>query len=139
MRNLAGQPALPDDVLLEYFKSIWLPATTTRKWLGSRQRPIPSWLVASNGQGVAESSGARAPTKAGAAVSSNDTGELAKKWMLTLSENQSAKPKREQSSKDCMKETGCTYREARAAWMALPIERKRRPRQTDRALRKQTG
>jgi hypothetical protein len=53
------------------------------------------------------------------------------------SANQKVPPKRDPMLKDCMDATDCRYRQALAAWKALPADRKRTPRQTDLALSRQ--
>jgi Zn-finger nucleic acid-binding protein len=58
-------------------------------------------------------------------------------WMNEHSANQKVPPKRDPMLKDCMDATDCRYRQALAAWKALPADRKRTPRQTDLALSRQ--
>jgi hypothetical protein len=60
----------------------------------------------------------------------------ARAWMDKHTANLKVLPKREVMLADCRKATGCNYRQALAAWGALPPERKRKPRQTDRKLSK---
>jgi hypothetical protein len=120
-RDLAGRPALAADILREYLKSIWLPAGPTHNWLASRRWPIPPWLP----DRAAETSGA-----------TDGSPEQVIRWMFAHTENRPSLPKRDLTLKECMNDTGCSYREALAAWKALPQGRKRNARQTDRALQK---
>jgi hypothetical protein len=53
-------------------------------------------------------------------------------WLLEFVRSELAQrgapPKREETLRACQKGRGCTYRQARAAWDALPAEMKRKPR-----------
>jgi hypothetical protein len=121
-RDFAGRPALAADILREYLKSLWLPAGPTRDWLAFRQWPIPPWLPDRDNAGTMEKS--------------DGSPEQVTRWMFAHTENRASLPKRDLTLKECMNDTGCTYRDALAAWNALPQGRKRNARQTDRALQK---
>lgn len=60
---------------------------------------------------------------------------VAREWMdRHVTKAQGPPPKRDLTLKACCAATGCTWREALAAWNEAPPDRKRAPRETDRAL-----
>ncbi|MDR3524064.1 MAG: hypothetical protein P4L66_08155 [Acetobacteraceae bacterium] len=66
-------------------------------------------------------------------------GEMAKAWMIAYCNVKDGAPlrKRDSAIQECMDATRCTWREALAAWNAVPSKFKRASRQNDRAVSEQ--
>jgi hypothetical protein len=144
-RDIANRPALSRDFLREYIKNILLPAVLAVKWCEDRRLPMPPLLtVAALGATVkpitltAPDCAADPGMNNSPAISSayDNPEERAVRWMVAHMESRTVPPKREAAVHDCMNEARCTYWVARAAWDAVPADRKRTTYETDRALTK---